>query len=151
MSQEKENKEIVAQWFNSVWTKEKFDISVIDKLASQDITMQYPLHGHLKGPKAIKDMLERLKDAFPNLNFWVVGDLIADNDYVVGRWEGGGTHTGPEFSDLPAGSLPENSGKTIHFTGMSVFRIKEGKIIEEIGEEDALKAAIQLGVVATNE
>ena len=142
----KENKEIVGRWFNAVWA-ENYDTTVIDELASPNMVMQYPLHGRHKGPKAIKRMLNRLREAFPNLKFWIVGDIIAENDYVFGRWEGGGTHTGPAFSDLPAGSLPKNSGKKIHFTGMSIFRLKDGKIIEEIGEEDALKAAIQLGVV----
>lgn len=66
---------------------------------------------------------------------------------MFGRWEGGGTHTGPAFSDLPAGSLPESSGKALHFTGMTIFRIVDGRIIEEIGEEDALRAALQLGVI----
>jgi len=33
-------------------------------------------------------------------------DLIAEGDYVVGRWEGGGSHTGPAFSDFLIGSLP---------------------------------------------
>jgi len=36
--------------------------------------------------------------AFPDLNFWGTADLIAEGDYVVGQWEGGGTHTGPAFS-----------------------------------------------------
>jgi hypothetical protein len=27
------------------------------------------------------------RDAFPDLNFQGVGDLIAEGDYVVGRWE----------------------------------------------------------------
>lgn len=144
----KNNKEIVGRWFNAVWTK-NYDTATIDELASSDMVMQYPLHGRHKGPKAIKKMLSRLREAFPDLNFWIVGDIIAENDYVFGRWEGGGTHTGPAFSDLPAGALPENSGKVISFTGMSIFRLKNGKIIEEIGEEDALKAAIQLGVVNT--
>jgi len=140
------NKEIVGRWFKAVWTKD-YDTEVIDELASSDMVMQYPLHGRHIGPEAIKKMLNRLREAFPNLDFWIVGDIIAENDYVFGRWEGGGTHTGSEFSDLPAGSLPKNSGKKIHFTGMSVFRLKNGKIIEEIGEEDALKAALQLEVV----
>ena len=38
--------------------------------------------------------------AFPDLNFWGTADLIAEGDYVVGRWAGGGTHTGPAFSDF---------------------------------------------------
>lgn len=45
---------------------------------------------------------------------------------------------------------PANSGKTIRFTGMTIFRIVGGKILEEIGEEDALKAGLQLDVVRTS-
>ena len=37
-------------------------------------------------------------------------DLIAEGDYVVGRWKGGGTHTGPAFSDFLVGSLPAATG-----------------------------------------
>ena len=44
--------------------------------------------------------------AFPDLKYWGTADLIAEGDYVVGQWEGGGTHTGPAFSDFLAGSLP---------------------------------------------
>ncbi len=32
------------------------------------------------------------REAFPNLKFWGAADLIAEGDYVVRRWEGGGTH-----------------------------------------------------------
>ena len=64
--------------------------------------------------------------AFPNLNFWGTADLLAEDDYVVGRWEGGGTHTGPAFADLPLGSLPASSGKVMRFTGTTVLGV-EGK------------------------
>lgn len=80
-------------------------------------------------------MMAEFREAFPDLNFWGVGDLIAEGDYVVGRWDGGGTHTGPAFQDLPVGSLPAKSGRKMKFTGTTVFRIENGKIVEEIGEE----------------
>jgi hypothetical protein len=51
-------------------------------------------------------MMTEFREAFPDLNFWGVGDLIAEGDFVVGRWDGGGTHTGPAFGDLPVGALP---------------------------------------------
>ena len=56
---------------------------------------------------------------------------------MVGRWEGGGTHTGPAFSGLVVGSLPEASGRKIHFSGTTVYRIENG-VREEIGQEQAL-------------
>ena len=73
--------------------------------------------------------------------------MIAEGDYVVGRWDGGGTHTGPAFGDLPVGALPANSGRKMKFTGTTVFKIVDGKIVEEIGEEGALTALQQLGLV----
>jgi SnoaL-like polyketide cyclase len=52
--------------------------------------------------------------AFPDLNFWGTADLIAEGDYVVGQWEGGGTHTGPAFSEFLMGSLPPATGRKMH-------------------------------------
>src|SRR5437868_8355067 len=76
--------------------------------------------------------------AFPDLNFWGTADLIAEGDYVVGQWEGGGTHTRRAFSDLPIGSLPAASGKKMRFTGTSVLRVKDGLITEELGIDDGV-------------
>jgi predicted ester cyclase len=74
--------------------------------------------------------------------------LIAEGDYVVGQWEGGGTHTGPAFSDFLMGSLPAASGHKMRFTGTTVLKVIDGKIIEEVGLDDGLTATTQLGVVA---
>jgi predicted ester cyclase len=67
---------------------------------------------------------------------------------VVGQWEGGGTHTGPAFDDLPVGSLPAASGKRMHFTGTTVLRVKDGLIVEEVGLDDGVTVLKQLGLIA---
>jgi predicted ester cyclase len=84
---------------------------------------------------------------FPDLNFSGAADLIAEGDYVVGRWEGGGMHTGPAFSDFQIGSLRAATGRKMHFTGTTVLRIENGKIAEEIGLDDGVKALTQLGLI----
>jgi predicted ester cyclase len=91
--------------------------------------------------------MEGFRAAFPDLKFWGAADLIAEGDYVVGRWEGGGTHTGPAFSDFLLGSLPAASGRKMHFTGMTVLRVQDGKISEEIGLDDGVAALQQLGIL----
>jgi predicted ester cyclase len=88
--------------------------------------------------------------AFPDLNFWGAADLIAEGDYVVGRWEGGGTHTGPAFSDFLIGSLPAATGRKMHFTGTTVLRLDNGRIIEEIGLDDGVTALQQLGLITAS-
>jgi len=52
--------------------------------------------------------------------------------------EGGGTHTGPAFSDFLCGSLPAASGRKMRFTGTTVLRVKNGRIAEEIGLDDGV-------------
>ncbi len=142
-----ENKAIVTRWFTEYWAKGNPEI--VDELGAEDLVFSYPMHGELRGREPVKKMLTDLVEAFPDLSFDVVGDLIAEGDYVVGRWEGGGTHTGPAFSDLPVGSLPAATGRRIHFSGTTVYRIENGKVAEELGQEQALTALQQLGLIPT--
>ena len=147
-SKEEVNKEIVGRWFTSFWG-ETCDLSVVDEIAAHDMLLQYSLHDPRKGHEAIKAFMSDFRAAFPDLNFWGAADLIAEGDYVVGRWEGGGTHTGTAFSDFLAGSLPKATGKKMHFTGTTVLKLKDGKIVEEIGLDDGVTALQQLGLMKT--
>ena len=85
---------------------------------------------------------------FPDLNFWGTADLIGGRDYVVGQWEGGGTHSGDAFDDMPYGPLPATTGKTMRFTGTTVLKVENGLITEEIGLDDGVAALGQLGLIA---
>lgn len=68
---------------------------------------------------------------------------------MVGRWIGGGKHTGVAFDDLAVGKLDKpNTGKGVYFSGTTIFTLKNGKIVDEIGEEQALTALQQLGLVS---
>jgi predicted ester cyclase len=74
-------------------------------------------------------------------------NLIAEGDYVVGQWEGGGTHTGPAFSDFLIGGLPAATGRKMHFTGTRVLKVIDGKIVEEVGLDDGVTALTQLRLI----
>lgn len=91
--------------------------------------------------------MKGFREAFPDLNFWGATDLIAEGDYVVGRWESGGTHTGPVFSDFLVGSLSAATGKKMRFTGTTVLKVVNGKIVEEVGLDDGVTALTQFGLV----
>jgi predicted ester cyclase len=146
MSKEEDNKAIVGRWFTGFWGK-TCDLDIVDELAAPNMLLQYSLHEPRRGHKDIKAFMTGFREAFPDLNFWGAADLIAEGDYVVGRWEGGGTHTGPAFSDFLVGSLPVASGRTMRFTGTTVLRIENGKIAEEIGLDDGVTALQQLGLL----
>jgi predicted ester cyclase len=109
--------------------------------------LQYSLHEPRRGHAEIKAFMTDFRAAFPDLSFGGAADLIAEGDYVVGRWIGGGTHTGPAFSDFLAGSLLTATGRKMHFTGTTVLRLENGKIVEEIGLDDGVTALTQLGLI----
>ena len=146
MSIEQDNKAIVGRWFTSFWGK-TCDLGIVDEIAAPDMLLQYSLHEPRRGREEIKAFMTDFRKAFPDLNFWGAADLIAEGDYVVGRWEGGGTHTGPAFSDFLVGGLAAATGRRMHFTGTTVLRLKDGKIVEEIGLDDGVTALTQLGLL----
>jgi predicted ester cyclase len=131
------NKAIVGRWFTEFWG-ESFNPDVIDELAAPDISFSYSLHAPRHGRDEVRAFAMTFREAFPDLNFWGTADLLGEGDYVIGQWEGGGTHTGPAFSDLPVGSLPANSGTKMHFTGVTILKVQNGRIVEEKGLDDGV-------------
>jgi predicted ester cyclase len=146
MSRETENKTIVGRWFAGFWAN-PWNPGIIDELAAPNMLLQYSLHAPRRGRENVRNFITGFREAFPDLNFWGAADLIAEGDYVVGRWEGGGPHTGPAFSDFLAGSLPAASGRKMRFTGTTVLRVENGRIAKEIGLDDGVTALTQLGIL----
>ena len=142
-----DNKAIVGRWFTEFWG-EKFNPAIIDELAAPDIRFEYSLHAPLRGREAIREFAVKFRAAFPDLGFEGTADLIAEGDYVVGQWIGGGTHTGDPLDDLPLGGLPTaNTGKKMRFTGTSILKVENGLITEEIGLDDGVAVLRQLGLI----
>jgi predicted ester cyclase len=149
MPKEQDNKAIVGQWFKGFWGN-PWNPDIVDDLGAPNMLLQYSLHAPRRGREDVRAFMTAFREAFPDLSFAGAADLIAEGDYVVGRWEGGGTHTGPAFSDfLIGGSLPAASGRKMRFTGTTVLRVTDGKIAEEIGLDDGVTALQQLGLIRT--
>jgi len=146
MSKQDENKAVVGRWFTEFWGK-TVNLGVIDEIAAPDMLLKYSLHEPRRGREDIKAFMTDFRAAFPDLNFWGTADLIAEDDYVGGQWEGGGTHTGPAFSDFLVGGLPAATGRKMRFTGTTVLKVIDGKIVEEIGLDDGVTALTQLGLL----
>jgi predicted ester cyclase len=145
-SKEETNKAIVGRWFKEFWSN-PWNPAIVDELAAPDMLLQYSLHAPRRGRADVKAFMVGFRAAFPDLSFAGAADLIAEGDYVVGRWVGGGTHTGTAFSDFLAGSLPAATGRKMHFTGTTVLRVVNGKIAEEVGLDDGVTALTQLGLI----
>ncbi|PTB39393.1 hypothetical protein M441DRAFT_70525 [Trichoderma asperellum CBS 433.97] len=132
--EEQQNLAVVTEYFAEYWGKA--NANIVDKLCGDNFD-------------AAKKMLQKFKEAFPDISFHAYQHpLIASGLYVVGRWIGGGTHSGVAFHDLAVGSLDHpNTGKKMYFSGITIFTLKDGKIVDETGEEGALTALQQLGLI----
>jgi predicted ester cyclase len=146
MSKQDDNKAVVGRWFTEFWGRD-LNLAVVDEIAAPDMLLKYSLHAPRRGRADIKAFMTGFRAAFPDLNFWGTADLIAEGDYVVGQWEGGGTHTGPAFKDFLVGSLPAATGRKMRFTGTTVLKVVDGKIAEEVGLDDGVTALTQLGLL----
>ncbi|VVE17602.1 hypothetical protein PAQ31011_02980 [Pandoraea aquatica] len=146
MSKDEQNKGVVRRWMKDFWG-ENVDISVVEQLAAPNMRIKYSL---LKqgacGREGVKNFLAGWRTLFPDSKF-VLDDLIAQGDYVITKWNGGGTHTGPAFDGFEMECcLPAATGRKLHFTGESVYRVIDGQIEEELGFDDAVSAMTQLGL-----
>ena len=77
--------------------------------------------------------------AFPDLER-TIEDIVAEGDKVVARWTAAGTHTG-EFQGIPP------SGNYATSSGITIFRIADGRIVEEWSESDLLGLLQQIGAI----
>ncbi|SCN77121.1 uncharacterized protein FFB20_05485 [Fusarium fujikuroi] len=152
--EETKNLEVIQEYFTEYWGKGNPEI--VDKLCADNFVINYPMHGPRYGKENAKKMLSEFKEArrpiqnsHLNISFHAYQHpLIASGPYVVGRWIGGGTHTGVAFHDLAVGALEKaNTGKKMYFSGTTIFTLKDGLIVDETGEEGALTALQQLGLV----
>ena len=91
------------------------------------------------------DEVAAMMDDFPNAFSDLRYDfdlLFAQDDLVVERYTASGTQDGP-FQDLPA------TGRKAIWTGINIFRIECGRIVEIWSEVDALSRREQLTGAAT--
>ncbi len=95
----------------------------------------------LEGVKATASMW---RTAFPDLQL-TIEDLIADGDHVVARLTIRGTHRGALTSRMLGTIAP--TGRQATWTGIDIFRIAGGRIVERWNERDLVGLLQQLGVI----
>jgi steroid delta-isomerase-like uncharacterized protein len=131
-----DNKAIVRRFVDDVMNARNPDAA--DEVCASDIVWHGGrVIGERHGVGTLKEALQHLFVAFPD--FQVVSSrIIGEGDFVAATHPWHGTHTG-EFRQLPP------TGNEVTVSGMSMFRIADGKIAEQWWEEDTLGLTQQLG------
>lgn len=136
-----EDNKRIARRFLQVWGQASLE--TVDELAAPDLSVFYPLmNAPIEGPAAFKQHMARVHTAVPD-GAMDIEEEIAERDKVVVRWRFRGTHQGEYLGRPP-------TGKQVTWTGITIYRIVDGKVVEERGEEDTLALVQQLGMIPTS-
>jgi steroid delta-isomerase-like uncharacterized protein len=132
-------KTLARRVFDDVWTQGRLD--VIDELFAPDYTGFDPVNGEVDGTEALRGLISMYRGAFPDTRMTVDRE-IAERDWVSVHWTATGTHRGELMGIAP-------TGNEVTVSGVQLFRISDGKIVEGRGVFDALGLLEQIGAVPT--
>lgn len=122
------------------------DMNVIRRCFHDDYICRFPSGDSLDGFPAFIAFLEAFLDAFPDMTF-TVEDALGEGDRVAVRWLGVGTHTRPFRAFAPDEAGIPASGRSVRFTANDIYRIADGKIVEEWNSLTDADVKFQLGVL----
>ena len=131
-----ENLAAARRWYDEALNQRKLE--VLDEILWPNAVHHAGLFPDAVGADAVKGSLAPLSAAFPDIRF-TVDDVLADDDTVLVRWTGKGTHTGTPFLGVAT------SGKPVEWSGMNAFRFQCGRIIEGWSEANGLALLRQVG------
>jgi predicted ester cyclase len=136
------NKRLVQRAFDSMSAGPEQFLAEHDEIYAHDLVAHFP------GMPPVTIELHRqfglaTYEAFPDL-VRPVEDIVAAGDKAVVRWTSSGTHLGPYFGAAP-------TGKRLTTSGITVFRIADGKVAEEWIQSDMLGLLQQVGAIPTLE
>ena len=132
---EEMNKEIVKRYWEGKWNERRPEI--LDELQTQDVVY----HGtsmEMNGIEEYKRVYSSFLSAFHDTQV-TFEDLIAEGDKVMSRITFSAVHKG-ELEGIPP------TGKTLTISLFTVFRLVDGKIVEEWEIIDELGMMMQLGM-----
>jgi predicted ester cyclase len=135
------NKAIVRRHFEAVVNQANLDN--IEEWVSPDFLDHEAPPGHAHGPASVRYTVDGQRAGFPDWSV-TVDDIVAEGDRVVVRNTWRGTHHGVWRDIAP-------TGRTVTYTGMVMWRLADGKIVERWASIDRLSILRQLGAIPAEE
>jgi len=132
-----DNKNVARRFLEEVMNRG--NRAVGDHLVAPDFVDHSPMPGFSPDAMGFKKGLAMVRTAMPDMKY-TIEDVIAEGDKVVVRWRASGTHKGEMFGIPP-------TSKSIVVTGIDIFRVSNGKLVEFWLNWDQLGMLQQLGVI----
>jgi steroid delta-isomerase-like uncharacterized protein len=115
------------------------DMAIADEVYAAELVNHDPTAPDVRDFESLKGFAAAVRAGLPN--FHVTNEyMIAEGDKVAGRWTATATQTG-EFFGIPP------TGKQTTWTGISIYRFADGKVVEAWWSKDSLGLMQQLGVM----
>jgi steroid delta-isomerase-like uncharacterized protein len=131
------NSEVVRRFYKEVWNRGNVDVA--DEVFADDYVRHDLRPSQAEpGPAGQKRIAADFRRAFPDVRF-DVEMIIAEGDLVAARWTAHGTNSGPWGRQLA-------TGRRARFSGVNIFRFRDGKVAEIWNHRDDLGLMEQLGV-----
>lgn len=130
------NKTIVRRIFEEGFNQNK--PQVWDELIAPNY-VNHDLPAPVPGPEGFKMIAGMFLAAFPDLHT-TIEDVVADGDRVATRGTFTGTHQG-EFNGIPP------TGKSVKVSYIDIWRLENGKAVENWVQIDMVGLLQQLGVM----
>lgn len=113
-------------------------LEVFDELIG-DTYINHNFPAPAPGREGFKQVIAMFRSAFPDLHV-TIEDQVAEGDRVAARGRMAGTHRG-EFMGIPA------TGKPVEIAYADIWRLEDGRFVENWVQMDLLGLMQQLGVV----
>jgi steroid delta-isomerase-like uncharacterized protein len=127
-----ENKALIRLVFEEAFNRG--NLTIVDKVFSSHF-VDHSTPDQSAGPQGVKDYFMSIHTGFPDMHV-AVDALIAEGDQVAVRTIWRGTHLG-EYEGVAA------TGGQVMRTLIQIFRIEDGKIVEEWNEGGGLLDSVQ--------
>jgi predicted ester cyclase len=129
---------VVRQWFKEVWDEGKEE--TIDRLMDPggEVHGLTGLDGPpMIGPSAFKPVFHTFRGALGDLEI-IVERTVTEGEFCTAYCRVKGRHVGPHFGGPP-------TGRPVDFCGMTIARVRAGKLIEGWNVYDFLTMYQQIG------
>src|SRR5215831_10472625 len=132
-----QNKALIRRLFEEGINQSK--PGVFDEVLAPNFVIYDPPFGMQPNREGFRQMFTGFRTAFPDVHVTFEQEL-ADGDYVIHRGYVTATHKG-EFQGIPA------TGKQVKIKTLDIWRVENGKAVENWVQLDMLGLMHQLGVV----
>jgi predicted ester cyclase len=136
------NKDVVRRLVDEGF--DKGDLEAVGEVVSPDVVTHNPLILDApSGADSLRGGIEMIHKAFSDVSV-EIRDIVAEGDRVATFLQISGTNTG----DYRRGGA---TGKSVSFRGFFIWRLEDGKIVENWGVADRFDALQQLGIIPSDD